>query len=195
MSKFVSDKVGFQYRYIKMTDKNNTAISRVLEIPMNIFANNRTVDLGCMTGLNYQSFIPNYDCSCFLCKCEIGEWRKMMKKRVSLIKIALSSILALAFLGLYAGNVIAEENPEVSVKGEITLFEEAPIDSSEPPITKPSDTTPDETVKPKGKLPSTGELVKYGSMISGGLLLIVVTLFYFIKRSKERTEAKEGSDE
>lgn len=118
-----------------------------------------------------------------------------MGKRVNLIKIALSSILVFAFLGLYSGNANAQENSEVSVKGEITLFEEAPIDSSEPPITKPSGTTPDETVKPKGKLPSTGELVKYGSMISGGLLLIVVTLFYFIKRSKERTEAKEGSDE
>lgn len=118
-----------------------------------------------------------------------------MKKRVSLIKIALSSILALAFLGLYAGNVIAEENPEVSVKGEITLFEERAVDSSEPPISKPSGTTPDETVKPKGKLPSTGELVKYGSMMSGGLLVIVVTLFYFIKRRKVRTEAKEGRNE
>ncbi|MGM0219435.1 MucBP domain-containing protein [Enterococcus sp. AZ126] len=61
MSNFVSDSVGHKSGYIKMTDKNNTAISTVIEIPMNIFADNRTLDLGSGTGLDYQSFIPRSD--------------------------------------------------------------------------------------------------------------------------------------
>lgn len=57
---YIPTKVGFQYAYVKMTDKKNTAISTVIPVTLNIFAENRALNLGTI-GLDYQSFLLRSD--------------------------------------------------------------------------------------------------------------------------------------
>ncbi|MDA9471191.1 LPXTG cell wall anchor domain-containing protein [Enterococcus sp. 5H] len=113
------------------------------------------------------------------------------------LKIMFFFLLLFTFVVSNPRTSVAQDGAEVPTKGAITLFDEE-LESSEeqttPSSSKPSseELVPDDSnVKPKGKLPSTGELINYG-LISGGILVLIVGLFYFIKRRKNHDETNEG---
>ncbi|MBO0439875.1 LPXTG cell wall anchor domain-containing protein [Candidatus Enterococcus ikei] len=78
----------------------------------------------------------------------------------------------------------ADEGGAVNTDGEISFFEEEPIkDSSKPP--SDSDSTSSVIEKPKGRYPSTGELVIKSLGISGMALILIVGILFLWKRKKE----------
>ena len=112
----------------------------------------------------------------------------------------LSSILAVLVLlwgggSLGRGTVFGMEN-EVQTNGEITFYEEKSSDSAtSSSSTKNSSNSPqptsgsaDGTVKPLGKFPSTGELVKKSLTISGVLVVGFAVVFYWLNRKKKEEE-------
>ncbi|OJG26542.1 LPXTG-domain-containing protein cell wall anchor domain [Enterococcus caccae] len=80
----------------------------------------------------------------------------------------------------------AQEGAEVPTKGEIVLFDDETSSSSQPPPSSSSENV----TKPKGRFPSTGELVKYGVSIGGSLLLLLV-IFLYLLRKRDRNKGKE----
>lgn len=123
-----------------------------------------------------------------------------MKKKGWMIRLTLSFVLIGAFLVISNEKTNAEDGGEVPTQGEIILFDD---DSSEEP--KPSETsdsseapklsdgstdvsnTPTPT-KPKGRLPSTGDLVKAGLSVGGLALIVTVFIVFFIKKRKTAHE-------
>lgn len=111
-----------------------------------------------------------------------------MKNKSWIKKIVLFSALVVA-VTINSVNIFAVEGGEAPVQGEITFIgdsssEPRPSSSSEP---KSSETGSD-TPKPKGRFPSTGEMVKTGVSV-GGLLLVLIAIFLFTKKTKS---SKEG---
>ena len=102
--------------------------------------------------------------------------KKMKHLYVGLILLALIG----GFLGIFNTAAYGEE-AAVQTNGEIIFSTEigTSTSSSEP------------VEKPRGKLPSTGELVVKSFIISGIVLAAFVILFYLNKRKKDMSE-KEG---
>ena len=71
----------------------------------------------------------------------------------------------------------------VSTKGQITLVQEESSES-----TVESSTSTPLIIKPQGKYPETGELVRTSLSLSGVVLLLIVFIFYLWKRKKEQEE-------
>ena len=90
--------------------------------------------------------------------------------------------------------VMADDGGAVQTKGVIGFYEASTESTSiEEPISSES-SAPESTenseekavvVKPKGKFPSTGELVKTGLSFSGVALVLGVLLFFFWKKRQE----------
>ncbi|WP_348921140.1 LPXTG cell wall anchor domain-containing protein [Enterococcus rotai] len=112
-------------------------------------------------------------------------------KKNSIKEIKLFFVLGFLVFILFPIISFADDGGVVQTKGDITFFEEEPSSSSsaEPSTTEPSQTTPADSVstikKPKGKLPSTGELVKASLSISGILLIVVASGLFFWKKRKD----------
>lgn len=106
-----------------------------------------------------------------------------MKKKI--ISILLTAIMGLMITVMVSKNASAVENQnggQVVTEGVITFYEESKestVESSEK--TK--------IVKPVGKFPSTGEIVK-GTVGLSGITIIVIVLFLFFKKRKKEEEKK-----
>ncbi|WP_430602830.1 hypothetical protein IGJ02_000141 [Enterococcus sp. DIV0724b] len=111
-----------------------------------------------------------------------------MKKQSYLVKIMLSTLLLLTLLVINSGSVTAEEGVQVPTKGEITLVDGSNVSSSEQQVSSSSEGI----VKPQGRLPSSGELVKYSLFFSGLLIVLLVCLFYFITNRTKSTKKNKG---
>lgn len=117
-----------------------------------------------------------------------------MKKKKNFIL----SLLIVACLGLIGLVVLNSNQVEASQGGggqvirggKITFYEESSssIDTSsstEPSVSNSSDLV---TEKPKGRLPSTGELVKRYGWIGGVILLLSAFLLFMRKHKKEEQQ-------
>lgn len=78
----------------------------------------------------------------------------------------------------------------VQTNGEIGFYEED--GSTEPPTSTSSAQPVDKEMptKPKGRYPSTGELVKTSLSISGAVVVVIVLGYFLLKRKKEKQEGK-----
>lgn len=123
-----------------------------------------------------------------------------MKIHENKLKVMFFFLLLFTFVVINPRTSAAQDGAEVPTKGAITLFDEEPTSSEDQSASDSSDLSSedlvinDSAVKPRGKLPSTGELVNYG-LISGGVLVLITGLFYFIKRRKDHDETSEGGHE
>ncbi|OJG89771.1 LPXTG-domain-containing protein cell wall anchor domain [Enterococcus silesiacus] len=89
-------------------------------------------------------------------------------------------------LGIFHSAKAYANGGEVTVDGVIGFYEE----SVEPTITSTS-TSENPIVKPEGKYPSTGELVKKSLPWLGGLLIIIAVVVWFkFRNSKEEKNEK-----
>lgn len=130
-----------------------------------------------------------------------------MKKEKSIYFIFAIFLLCF-FLGIKVEIAAAVEGAEVPTEGEIVLYDETSPSSEKPKLsssfssisqTTKSSTTPSSQLtkssdssgrvaKPKGWLPSTGELVKKSAFISGIVLVGVVLFFYVLNRYRKNKE-------
>ncbi|MEI5990810.1 hypothetical protein A5881_002315 [Enterococcus termitis] len=115
-----------------------------------------------------------------------------MKRKLNLL---LTSIVWVGLLMTISQPAFAQEGVggAVQTNGEIGFYKEAvpdPPAPSEPiPSTSSSSAGVEEPkIKPKGKLPSTGELVKRSLSISGIALVLIVVFWFLFKRKKEGTK-------
>ncbi|MEI5994537.1 LPXTG cell wall anchor domain-containing protein [Candidatus Enterococcus mansonii] len=119
----------------------------------------------------------------------------MNKKRLSILLILLSSILGLVVVTQVSLSVHAAENQnggQVATEGIITFYEDSTEPTIESTSTDPTSTSQTESkiVKPIGRYPSTGEMIK-GSVGVIGIVLIVLALFLFFKKSKKKQGAEK----
>lgn len=104
----------------------------------------------------------------------------------------LTSVLCIGIgLGCYTP-VHAEEIGQVQTNAGIGFYE-ASTDSSSSIESTTTITQPDSSIKPKGRYPSTGELVKKSLVISGAILILLVVLFILWKRKKNQ-QTKNGKE-
>ena len=111
-----------------------------------------------------------------------------MKKK-QFMKILIAPVLLFFLLIVPIQESFAQEGAEVSTKGEITLFKE---DASSKEEHKNSTSSLNSGIfKLKGRMPLTGEFVKNGLAIGGGLLIVTICLAYVLKRhcQKNRKES------
>ncbi|MFD2307952.1 LPXTG cell wall anchor domain-containing protein [Enterococcus termitis] len=116
-----------------------------------------------------------------------------MRKKI--VSILLSSIIGFSLIGISVSDTYAAENQnggQVVTDGIITFYEDSTEPTTEPTTepSKPTPSTPSEpkVEKPVGRYPSTGELIK-GSIGLSGVALIVIAVFFFLKKRKKETEA------
>ena len=116
----------------------------------------------------------------------------MRTKKVTYLLIFFIAWFTLFILPAQMVNAQGDENGggAVQTNGEIGFYEE---DGSTEPSTSTSSSKPIEKetpVKPKGRYPSTGELVKTSLSISGVVMVVVVLAYFLLKRKKENQEGK-----
>lgn len=117
-----------------------------------------------------------------------------MKKIIKSTIISFTFALTLALT--YPLNAAAKANGgEVQTNGVISFYEESSsteISSTteSSTISEPSTSEP-KVVKPVGRYPSTGEMVKTSLVFTGIALVVIGLLLFFWKRKKEH----EGRDE
>ncbi|MEI5993784.1 LPXTG cell wall anchor domain-containing protein [Candidatus Enterococcus mansonii] len=121
-----------------------------------------------------------------------------MKTKGWLIRFTLSLILMVIFLSCSNERMYAADGGEAPTQGEITLVGDSseppkPSGSSEAPKASDSSSGAPTPVKPKGKFPSTGELVKAGLSVGGLALIAAVFIFFFIKKGKAEHENDGGN--
>ncbi|WP_179190463.1 LPXTG cell wall anchor domain-containing protein [Candidatus Enterococcus mansonii] len=115
----------------------------------------------------------------------------MSKKNNELLKWLVICLLCSIFLSgylLFPLEINAQEGGAVETKGIINFYsEETPPTSSseEKPPTSSSQEVP-KVEKPKGRYPSTGEMVKTSLMISGLLLILFAVLTKRLKKSDSK---------
>ncbi|WP_242586799.1 LPXTG cell wall anchor domain-containing protein [Candidatus Enterococcus ikei] len=120
-----------------------------------------------------------------------------MNKKI--LPILLSSIMGLMIVTQFSTSVNAAENQnggQVTTEGIITFYEDSTEPTTEPPYesttesSKPtlSSSSEPKVVKPVGRYPSTGEIIK-GSIGIGGIALVAIALFLFFKKRKKEQEA------
>ncbi|MGX7150145.1 LPXTG cell wall anchor domain-containing protein [Enterococcus ureasiticus] len=124
----------------------------------------------------------------------------MMKKKGWMIHFTLSFVLIGAFLLISNEKMNAADGGEAPTQGEIILFDDDSSNDSKPSETSDSrevpktsggaTNTPDAPTptKPKGRLPSTGDLVKAGISVGGLALIATVFIFFLIKKRKTAHE-------
>lgn len=110
-------------------------------------------------------------------------------------KNVLFALFSVLFVGVLFSTVpvFAETGVggQVNTEGKITFYEtETSSSESQPPQQSSSETAASEqaVVKPVGKLPSTGELVKNYGLIGGGLLVLILLVFLYKKRQKKEAQ-------
>lgn len=114
-----------------------------------------------------------------------------MKKK-SIIHFLLISVICLS-VGLSSFlTVDAEGVGQVQTNAGVGFYEDSTqISSSTQPTAQTSQS--DSSTKPKGRYPSTGELVKKSIVLSGIILILFVVLFILWKRKKNnQTETRKG---
>lgn len=120
---------------------------------------------------------------------------KDMKNRKRLFVLAFSVVIWCILSSIPANYAYAEgiAGGAVQTNGEITLYDEtspSTTDSSLPPGST-NDSIPEPKPKPKGKLPSTGELVKTSLFVSGIALVMMLFFFYLWKQKKSKQTGGE----
>lgn len=108
-------------------------------------------------------------------------------KKTKIVRFIVSALLLLTIIAINGETAFAQNGVEVPTNGEIVLFDSSSSNSSGPQTPMPKD----KGIKPKRKLPSTGEVIKYGSAIGGGLLLLLVGLIYLLKKSNRNKEKEQ----
>lgn len=109
-----------------------------------------------------------------------------MKKKLKILRTSIIVAIALlCFMAQPTHTSAVENGGAVQTNGGISFYENKTIDSSIPDNPK---TTPSDTTKPAGKLPSTGELVKRSLSISGAVIVVLAIFFYLWKRKKGKNE-------
>ncbi|WP_086314610.1 hypothetical protein A5821_002193 [Enterococcus sp. 7F3_DIV0205] len=110
-----------------------------------------------------------------------------MEKQNFLVKTILSSLLILVFSVIAVGDVNAEDGAQIQTKGEITLFDDTSPSTSESVSSSSMNPSSSSNVmiKPEGRLPSTGELIKYSFLISGILLILLLLLIWWLNRRQK----------
>lgn len=110
--------------------------------------------------------------------------KKIVKNRFLFV-----SILCLSFCLTTFSTVYAEEIGQIQTKAGVGFYE-ASTSESESNTTATTVTSKSEVVtKPKGRYPSTGELVKTSLSISG-LILVILVLILFLRKKKEKKSAR-----
>ncbi|WP_086314475.1 hypothetical protein A5821_002048 [Enterococcus sp. 7F3_DIV0205] len=114
----------------------------------------------------------------------------MKKKRI--LYLILTSFVCVGLVVKAIPVHAAEEGGQVQTQADVGFYEESTDSSTEPTTseTKPSQSisTPPRPVKPTGKFPTTGELVKKSLLFSGSALVLLALIFFFWKRKKEKKE-------
>lgn len=109
----------------------------------------------------------------------------------------LTSIVLVSFFTIASLSVNAEgggNGGAIQTTGGVGFYEEETPPTTEPPITPPiKDSSSSEVpkAKPKGRYPSTGELVAKSLSVSGIALVVIVFIFFIWKRKKEN-QGKEN---
>lgn len=105
-----------------------------------------------------------------------------MKKKIIPYFLLISIIyLGIGFMNF--SSVEAEEIGQVQTSAGVGFYE----DSTDSSSTQQKTTSQSETsTKPKGRLPSTGELVKASIALSGIILILFVVLVILWKRKKNK---------
>ncbi|ALS36543.1 LPXTG-motif cell wall-anchored protein [Enterococcus rotai] len=113
--------------------------------------------------------------------------KKIVKNRFLFV-----SILCLSFCLTTFSTVYAEEIGQIQTKAGVGFYE-ASTSESESNTTNTTATTvtskSEVVTKPKGRYPSTGELVKTSLSISG-LILVILVLILFLRKKKEKKSAR-----
>lgn len=101
-----------------------------------------------------------------------------MKKKILFLMVSFIGLLSL----MVSVNLVNAEDigGVVQTKGEVGFYEE-----TSPSTTTSDSSTPTKVTKPKGKFPSTGELVKKSMMVSGGLILVLLLFILLHKQRKK----------
>lgn len=116
----------------------------------------------------------------------------MRTKKVTYLLIFFIVWVTLVILPPQLVNAQEDENGggAVQTNGEIGFYEEdgsiesSTLTSSSKPIDKET------SIKPKGRYPSTGELVKKSLSISGAVVVVIVLGYFLLRRKKEKQEGK-----
>lgn len=118
-----------------------------------------------------------------------------------LILLSVIAVLLFTFTGRTVVQAVSNGGGAVQTNGDISFYEESTStseteDSTENSTADSSSSTtgtlPETgtTTKPAGKLPSTGELVVKSLSISGGVILVVAGILFWLKRKKQADEGK-----
>lgn len=114
--------------------------------------------------------------------------KKMLKNRFLFVSIFCLSLCLAAFSPAYA-----EEIGQIQTKAGVGFYESSTSSSSSSSDSTTTSTTTSGSeviTKPKGRLPSTGELVRASLSISG-VILIILILILFLRKKKEKKSARK----
>lgn len=108
----------------------------------------------------------------------------------------LTSIVLVSFFTIASLSVHAEgggNGGAIQTTGGVGFYEEDTPPTTEPSIEPPIEESSSEVpkAKPKGRYPSTGELVAKSLSVSGIALVVIVFIFFIWKRKKEN-QGKEN---
>ncbi|MCA5014181.1 LPXTG cell wall anchor domain-containing protein [Enterococcus sp. S22(2020)] len=108
--------------------------------------------------------------------------------RMNKLIILLSSLILLISLAVVPSTVYGTEGAggQVTTGGKISFYEDS-LEPSEnlPEVGSSTEQESEVVVKPVGKLPSTGELIRNFSFVGIGLLVLFLLLLLVRKRVKE----------
>ncbi|MBM7689831.1 hypothetical protein BCR24_13145 [Enterococcus ureilyticus] len=111
--------------------------------------------------------------------------KKIAKKRFLFVSIFCLSLCLATFSTVYA-----EEIGQIQTKAGVGFYESSSSDSgTDTTNTTATSATSEAVTKPKGRYPSTGELVKTSLSISG-LILVILVLILFLRKKKEKNTAR-----
>ncbi|MEI5990861.1 LPXTG cell wall anchor domain-containing protein [Enterococcus crotali] len=117
---------------------------------------------------------------------EDRERNKKEKLFVALFSVIIClSVLVRPVYSVHAEN--AETGGAVQTNGEIGFFEE----KTSPSISDTANSGSILKPKPKGKFPSTGELMKKSLSFTGLVLLIIIAFFYLKKHLRSKEKGKQ----
>ncbi|MHC5228835.1 LPXTG cell wall anchor domain-containing protein [Enterococcus sp. LJL99] len=101
-----------------------------------------------------------------------------MKKKIWFLMVSFIGFLSLM---VPVTSVTADDvGGVVQTKGEVGFYEETSSST-----TTSQSSTPMKVTKPKGKFPSTGELIKKSMMVSGALILLLL-LFVLLNKQRKK---------
>ncbi|MEI5994290.1 LPXTG cell wall anchor domain-containing protein [Candidatus Enterococcus mansonii] len=88
-------------------------------------------------------------------------------------------------------DVWAVEGGQVGHDAVIELYAEDTIESSSSSSEQPTSSSKPIVEKPKGKYPSTGEVIRRSLALSGSALALIALIFFIKKRREEREEVEK----